>query len=254
MVIWAVLILGGSTYVYSRFLYAFRDYLDYYDVAAIYLAIEHYSSSNLLVILGQNSKDWFYANGIFSYFMLATTLLPLFLFGMFIARKRWLHQPDKNKSLLVTAWVISLVIFLVLKMGPYAYGNPTWFSYIQDNIGGTASALFYVLSIVLLTQTKTGMKLMKPLTYVGRMSLSNYITQSIICFILFYGVGFGLYGSIRPSVSVVIVVIVFVGQIFVSRWWFSHFLFGPLEWIWRSLTYWQRQPLKKVRKEQLSSE
>ncbi|WP_106498055.1 DUF418 domain-containing protein [Lentibacillus sp. Marseille-P4043] len=245
LLVWSCLLLGGSAFLYTRFLYDFRGYLDYYDVAAIYLAKAHYSSSELSVILAQNVNDWFYANGLFSYFLSVTSLLPLFLLGMYIARKRWLHQPSVKISLLKIFWVVSLMVFIAIKMGPYLYGNPTWFSYVQDNIGGTASALFYVVSIVLLAQTNIGLKCIKPFSYVGRMSLTNYITQSLISFVLFYGIGFGLYGSVNPSIGVVIVLVVFIGQIFLSRWWFTHFLFGPLEWVWRSLTYGKRQPLWK---------
>ncbi|SFA82056.1 uncharacterized protein SAMN04488072_102108 [Lentibacillus halodurans] len=245
ILIWGTCMLGVSVYLYTAMLYEAKTFLGGSNTAGIYAAKENYVSDNLPVILGQNLNDWLYSNDLFSYLLLATTLLPLFLFGMYLARKRWLHDPVKHKRKLATAWIISLIMFIGLKMGPYIYGNPVWFSYIQDNIGGTASALFYLLSITVLAQNRLGKKLLKPFSYVGRMSLSNYIVQSVICFLLFYGIGIGLYGSVRPIEAMGIVAVVYTLQIFFSKWWMARYRFGPLEWVWRSLTYKQKQPLRE---------
>lgn len=248
LLVWGILMLGLSVTYFSKMLFDARAFLDGYNTSKISLVKENYSSSDLAVILSQNASDWLYSNSLFSSLLLATTLLPLFLFGMFIARKRWLHKPDEHKQTVLIVWFISFLFFAALKMGPYLYGNPTWFSYIQDNVGGTGSALFYLFSITLLSRSSFGKLILKPLTYVGRMSLTNYITQSIICFILFYGAGFGLYGSVRPIVAMGIVVVVFSLQIVCSKWWLARYRFGPLEWLWRSLTYKEKQSLRKVKR------
>ena len=69
------------------------------------------------------------------------------------------------------------------------------------------------------------------------MALTNYIGHSIIGIVLFYGIGFGLgtrFGLIHAEITALCV---FLRQIALSRWWLKHFRFGPLEWIWRMLTY-----------------
>ncbi|ASN06550.1 DUF418 domain-containing protein [Virgibacillus necropolis] len=245
LVTWAVLLMGASVTYYTMYLYEFRQYLGFVDQEAIKQAIVSYQSNSFTEIWSQNYADWQYANGGISFLFLTSTLLPLFLVGMFIARKRWLHDLDRFQKVLKFGWFISLVFFLVLKLGPYAYGNPIWFSFIQDNIGGSASALFYIFSIGLLAKTDLGMKVIRPFVHVGRMSLTNYISQSVIMFILFYGVGFALYGTVSPLEGVIIVVIVYTLQVFASRWWFNHYQFGPLEWIWRGLTYNKKQAFRK---------
>ncbi|WP_404451706.1 DUF418 domain-containing protein [Virgibacillus necropolis] len=245
LLIWAFLLMGISVTYYTTFLYDVREYLGFVDHGAIKQAIVNYQSNSLSDIWSQNYVDWEYANGGISYLFLTSTLLPLFLVGMFIARKRWLHDIERFQKVLKWGWLISLVIFLVLKLGPYAYGNPIWFSFIQDNLGGSASALFYIFSIGLLAKTDLGMKLIRPFVHVGRMSLTNYISQSVIMFILFYGIGFALYGTISPLEGVIIVVIIYTLQVFASRWWFRHYQFGPLEWIWRVLTYNKKQAFRK---------
>ncbi|MFA1818979.1 DUF418 domain-containing protein [Virgibacillus oceani] len=246
ILMWGMVLLSVTVGLFTLLLYQVRDHLDWYSVAAVSQAFENYQESSLLVILSQNYNDWVYANGGIAYLPLAGILLPLFLFGMYAARQRIFHEPKKHLSLLKRLWYISFVLFIAFKLGPYFYGNPTWFSYIQDNIGGTASAIFYLLSITIMAQTELGKKLIKPFIYVGRMALTNYVFQSVISFTLFYGVGFGLYGSVSPTIGVVIVMIVFIFQVFFSKWWFQRFRFGPLEWVWRTLTYLKKQPLRKV--------
>ncbi|WP_174612757.1 DUF418 domain-containing protein [Virgibacillus ihumii] len=244
LIIWSLILLGSSAAYFTMYLFNFREYLGYANFQEIRQAMESYTSNDLLVILSQNLHDWLYSNGVFTYILLLTTLLPMFLIGMFIARKRWLHNPELNRRVLWICWGVSLLFFAALKWGPYLYGNPEWFYFIQDNVGGTASALFYLFSITLMYQSGIGAKLLKPFSHVGRLSLTNYILQSVIQFILFYGVGFGLYGSITPSVSIGVVVIVFSLQVIFSKWWMAKYRFGPLEWAWRSLTYLEKQPMR----------
>jgi len=81
------------------------------------------------------------------------------------------------------------------------------------------------------------------LAAVGRMAFSNYILQSLICTVLFYGYGFGLYGSLNKVQQLWIVGFVWVLEMIVSPIWLKRFRFGPLEWMWRSFTYWRRQPM-----------
>ena len=80
---------------------------------------------------------------------------------------------------------------------------------------------------------------------VGRMAFSNYIVQSIVLGLIFYGYGLGLFGRIGLWPCFAIVILIFAVQALVSRWWLDRFTFGPLEWLWRSLMYGRRQPMKR---------
>ena len=82
---------------------------------------------------------------------------------------------------------------------------------------------------------------------VGQMAFTNYLAQSILCGILFYGIGFGLYGKLGRVQVYEVVLAVWVLQITWSHIWLHYFNFGPLEWCWRSLTYWKKQPMKKAK-------
>ena len=80
---------------------------------------------------------------------------------------------------------------------------------------------------------------------VGQMAFTNYITQSVICTTIFYGFGFGLFGSLERYQLLLVAFMVVALQIVWSKWWLQRFNFGPLEWLWRSLTYFKFQPFKK---------
>ncbi|HEX6333423.1 MAG TPA: DUF418 domain-containing protein [Flavisolibacter sp.] len=83
------------------------------------------------------------------------------------------------------------------------------------------------------------------LARVGQMAFSNYLMQTIICGIVFYGIGFGLYGRLQRYEMYYVVLCVWIFQIIFSNIWLHYFRFGPFEWAWRSLTYWRRQPWKR---------
>jgi uncharacterized protein len=80
---------------------------------------------------------------------------------------------------------------------------------------------------------------------VGRTALTNYILQTLICTTIFYGHGFGLYGSVERTGQILMVIGVWILQLIISPIWLRHFRFGPLEWLWRSMTYRKIQPIRR---------
>ncbi len=101
-------------------------------------------------------------------------------------------------------------------------------------------SLTYVSAFVLLGRRVKWLNVLAP---VGLFALSNYLTQSIICTLIFYGYGFGLFGKVGYALCLAIVVVIYAAQVFVSGWWARRFQFGPAEWLWRSLTYMKPQPM-----------
>lgn len=83
---------------------------------------------------------------------------------------------------------------------------------------------------------------------VGQMAFTNYLMQSFMCGLFFYGIGFGMYGRLQRYEVYYVALAVWTIEIIWSHVWLRYFRFGPLEWLWRSLTYWKKQPLKKVKK------
>jgi uncharacterized protein len=108
-----------------------------------------------------------------------------------------------------------------------------------------ASGLAYAALLLLVFQTKRGARLLAPLAATGRMALTTYLTQSVICTTLFYSYGFRLLGRVGYTGMFVITVVLFAIQMAVSVWWLRRYRFGPVEWLWRTLTY-GRAPAMRV--------
>jgi uncharacterized protein len=79
---------------------------------------------------------------------------------------------------------------------------------------------------------------------VGRLALSNYLFQTLVCTTIFYSYGLGFYGKVGPAAGLALTVLIFVTQIMLSVWWIRRFRFGPAEWLWRTLTYGKLQPVR----------
>jgi len=88
-------------------------------------------------------------------------------------------------------------------------------------------------------------KLQKYLADVGKLAFTNYLLQTIICTTIFYGHGFGLFGTVERSMAILIVFAIWIVQLFGSHFYLRYFRYGPFEWIWRSMTYLKAQPFRK---------
>lgn len=82
------------------------------------------------------------------------------------------------------------------------------------------------------------------LAAVGRMAFTNYILHTLICTFVFYGFGLGLYAQVNRVGQAGIILAIWIFQLWFSPWWLSRFRYGPLEWLWRSLTYGRRAPMR----------
>jgi uncharacterized protein len=109
--------------------------------------------------------------------------------------------------------------------------------------GTTALALGYAAALILAARTRRGRAVLAPLAGVGRLSLTVYLTQTLMFTTLFYGYGFGQAFRLGPAAVTGWAVASFALQVVACQWWSRRFRFGPMEWLWRSLTYLRWQPL-----------
>jgi uncharacterized protein len=99
--------------------------------------------------------------------------------------------------------------------------------------------------LVLLVKHSAAPNLRRALAAVGQMALTNYLLQSVLASVLFLGWGFGLAGRLDYADQLVIVAGLWLFQLVVSPIWLARFRFGPAEWLWRSLSYWRLQPMRR---------
>ena len=109
-----------------------------------------------------------------------------------------------------------------------------------------AVGLGYVGLVMLACRTAALRAAARPFAAVGRTALSNYLLQTVICTTIFYGHGLGLYGSVDRLGQLGIVIGVWAVQLIVSPLWLRRYRFGPAEWVWRTLTYGTRPPLRRA--------
>jgi uncharacterized protein len=105
------------------------------------------------------------------------------------------------------------------------------------HVGRVGLAMGYIGLLMLLIQKDVLGALRARLAAVGRMALSNYLMHSVICMFVFTGAGFGLVGELTRAQLYIVVVAIWALQLTVSPWWLGRYRFGPLEWLWRGLTY-----------------
>lgn len=123
---------------------------------------------------------------------------------------------------------------------------PTAMTFITYDFGRVFTTLGHIAIIMLFIQSGILLFLQRALAAVGQMAFTNYIMQTIICNTIMLGFGFALFGRLQRYELYYIVFGVWIFQLIVSPLWLRYFRFGPLEWVWRSLTYWQRQPFRKM--------
>ncbi len=112
-------------------------------------------------------------------------------------------------------------------------------------LGRLAMSIGHVGTIMILVKLPVLMWLKRRLAAVGQMALTNYIMHSIICMIVFTGVGFGMFGKLQRYELLYVVFSIWIFQLIVSPIWLKYFEFGPLEWLWRRLSYLQKPEFKK---------
>ena len=125
----------------------------------------------------------------------------------------------------------------------YEYTKQVWFSMYE--LSRTFRSIGILGLIMLLYKSGWFKWLFNLLRPVGQMAFTNYLMQSLLCGLFFYGIGFGMFGKLSRHEVYYVLAAVWALQILYSNIWLHYFRFGPMEWCWRSLTYWKKQPFKK---------
>ena len=170
------------------------------------------------------------------------------LLGFWIGRSRLLHEPDKNRERIGWLFLWSFAIGVGAQLIASGYRHILPSSVVDamlDRMGGLALGFSYAMGFALLFQLPRWRKRLEFLAPAGRMALSNYLMQTLISIPIFYGFGLGVGPVLGWPGLFGTFAIVYVGQLFFSRWWLERYRFGPAEWAWRSLTYGKAQKLRR---------
>ncbi|WP_144028540.1 DUF418 domain-containing protein [Paenibacillus ferrarius] len=161
---------------------------------------------------------------------------PLFLFGMYAAKKRWFRQPDDERSMYLKGMLNFLPIGLLLKGAKVVFPGQGW-SEMAEMIGGNLLSLGYIFAFSHLYAAAKSSPWFLRFEALGKLSLTNYLLQSIICTSIFYGYGMGWFGKLGVIAGCGLALVIYIGQLFLSRWYLTRFQSGPVERVLRMWTY-----------------
>lgn len=211
--------------------------LMYADIANVNKAFNAYSTGSYWEITKQRIADWTAVNGSSNLFFSVFSILPLMMIGAGASKAKLLQKAKDHKRKWLFLFVVSFIIGIFLKSLPVLINSNLAFKLIQQSLGGTIFSFAIVAFIVLLMTNRICEKLLRPIGTAGRMSLTIYLVQSIVGSIIFYHYGLGFYGGLTLLSCVLIGVFIYIIQIILAEIWFMKFQHGPLEKVWRMVTY-----------------
>jgi uncharacterized protein len=184
-------------------------------------------------------------------------ILGRFMLGLLVGRHRLFHDVPRHLpvfrkmlgwglaiGLLANGSVLAVRLMTRHKQIPVEWPGKELVMGTSQQLGELGLAAFYAAGFALLFLRPRWQRALSVLAPAGRMALTNYLTQSLINVLLFYGLGLGLMGTVGPAACIAIILGFFALQVVVSHLWLARFRFGPAEWVWRSLTYGRAQPLR----------
>jgi len=258
-----LLIIAGVSFVFPLFIDVIMLELNPgYMVPAKKLALKTYMdiSPEKIVDVFKNGDFWSvtqmnFHNLKWRFFDLLPSgrffkIFAFFILGFYMMANSYFTEKAKSFKLLIVFLTIGLGLTYLSKQVGGSMGNfpSDWndilykilFSFGQVNL-----AFAYISILTISYETQLGRKLMLGLKYVGRMSFSSYLSHTIFGILIFYPYGFGLFGTMTLWQVEILAVVLYVTQVFLAVIWLKYFTFGPLEWLWRSLTYGKFLSMKK---------
>jgi len=179
-----------------------------------------------------------------------------FLLGLFIGRvgyfRNYFNEIRLTKNVLY--WSIGLFfVSLIIAFASFAqiaenvtFDNwPAMIGLTAFDINNLAMTFIIVCLFVLGYNKVKGKQWLNAFIPYGSIALTNYFLQSVIGTFIFYGWGLSYLGELRNAYSFLLAILIIILQMIISKWWLSKFYYGPLEWIWRSITYFKVYPLKR---------
>ena len=187
-------------------------------------------------------------------------IFSMFLLGFWLGRVRVIQNDSKNPALInkvfywsagvgvvagLLEWWLQYRLGYAVYSGNVASPGVRLMGDLLFTYGSTALALAYGAGIVMLSRKSGWETILRPFQKLGKMALTVYLSSSLLFTTLFYGWGFGQLNLLGPMATTLYALLFFVMLAAFSNWWLSRFRFGPAEWLWRSLTYLELQPMRR---------
>lgn len=208
-------------------------------------------NADFLTVLRENWNSW--SAKIFYQLESGRLLMTFgyFLLGLYAGRTELFTSIGKNlRKFLRWNNFLEKTILILLFAGLFMYINDyvtipeiyvipelRWLAAFLFDIYNACLTIFYITGITLLFRNKSFKPILEPLAPMGRMALTNYLLQTAFGLMIFYEFGLGLFDKTSPAMNVILAAGVLFLQIKFSIWWLKRYKHGPVEWVWKSLTY-----------------
>jgi uncharacterized protein len=221
------------------------------DVQKLYAIINIYAHGTVRQILAQNWVEW---KQELPLTLFAIYAAGLFLLGMWVWRAGIVQRLDEYRPILkrVCAWCIpvglTLSVYVAIVNAVVPRGTVSlwaWSAGVLWLPGSHILAAGYASGLALIFLHEDWRRFLLPFAAVGRMALTDYLMQSVLCTLFFYHYTTGLYGRIGPAIGLIPTVILYGAQVVFSNWWLKRYRFGPMEWLWRGMTYGKFPSMRK---------
>lgn len=207
-------------------------------------ATEVYSRGSFLDAIGQRVRDA--GLMLYGYMAMGPSILGMFIVGLYFARRGVFADVESHVPL------FRRLLWWGLPLG--LLGSALYATIVQDvprtepsiplligmfgyAVGVPALSLAYMSGITLLMRRAAWREWLRPIGAPGRLPLSNYLAQSLICTWIFYGYGLGFFGRPGKAEGVLISLALYAVLAALSLWWTKRYRYGPMEWVWRKGTY-----------------
>lgn len=249
-VLWAVPILLLVSLAIAMPFLSLLKHLDG-DPAAFYRqGLAHYGQGSWLEALRYRAWEFLHVLGPQRLTSRLPALLPFFILGVYFWKKGFLARPEDHTRTLRILAAICLTLGLLANLLPQEALHATVAGIPQPframiKLGAffarPALTVGYLAGILLLIQKPRWRQVLGFFAPLGRMALTQYLLQSVVCTLVFNGYGFGLYGKVTVSAMLLGGLVFFALQVWTSRLWLTAFTLGPAEWLWRRLSYGARR-------------
>jgi uncharacterized protein len=199
----------------------------------------------------QRAKDLGFS--LMNLMMIGPLIFGMFLLGSWLVKTGAIAHPESHPRLFHRMRWLALPVGLAMMLASFVW-HPTQdpaeisltasIAFCLSMMGSALMCLGYAGWVVRGMQSPTWAAKLAWLAPAGRMALTNYLMQSLVCTLVFYGYGLGYFERLPRAWQVPFVLALFCIQVLLSRWWLQRFRFGPMEWLWRSLTYLKPQPMR----------
>ena len=229
------------------------------DMVKIQSVIDIYAHGSVPRKLHENLVVWKEGLPTLSFAFYA---LALFLLGLWVWRSGIVEKLDEYRPLLKRVCAVCLPLGLAGMLYCFEIethhvpGTKLTFSLFLARVlylpAAHVMSAGYASGLAVLIQNEAWKRRLSPFAAVGRMALTNYLTESVVCTLFYYSTG--LYGKVGPAAGLIPTVVLYGAQTVFSNWWLAHYRFGPMEWLWRGMTYGKLPSMRKDEAEAMGIE